>query len=108
MFYPATQLHIIVEKFIQPEVEQILRDHQVTGYSVFAGGGRGSHGVHSVDAASLIREFTIVKIETVIGKRERAEAIAEEIERELFEFNEGVLWLSNVEILRQSKFQPNE
>lgn len=104
MFYPATQLHIVVEKFLQPQVEQILRDHHVTGYTVFAGGGRGSHGVHPVDSASLIREFTIVKIETVVGKRDKAEAIAEEIEQEVFEFNEGVLWLSNVEILRQSKF----
>ncbi len=104
MTQPAIKLTIIVERLLKPAVERLLSDAGVTGWSVFPGGGRGTHGVHRTEAAQLVREFAIVKIEAVLRERATAERLAETLTQEYLAQQPGIVWLEPVEVLRSAKF----
>lgn len=104
MILPATKLTIVVERLLQPAVERLLTEAGVTGWSVFPGGGRGSHGIHRAEAAQLVREFAIVKIESVLRDRATAERLAETLTRQYLAEQPGIVWLEAVEVLRDAKF----
>lgn len=104
MTIPATKISIVAERFLLPQVERVLADEKVSGYSIFAGGGKGSHGVHPVDAASLVREFSIVKLEAIVIDRAAAERIAERLANESFRNQSGIVWLEAAEVVRPGKF----
>jgi hypothetical protein len=104
MILPATKLTIVVERLLQPAVERLLNEAGVTGWSVFPGGGRGSHGVHRAEAAQLVREFAIVKIESVLRDRATAERLAETLTRQYLAEQPGIVWLEAVQVLRGAKF----
>jgi hypothetical protein len=104
MTLPATKLTIIVERLLQPAVERLLTEAGVTGWSIFPGGGRGTHGVHRADAAQLVREFAIVKIESVLRDHDTAEGIATTITRDYLAEQPGIVWIEPVQVLRGAKF----
>lgn len=104
MTHTAIKLTIIIERLIKPQVEALLQQSGLSGWSVFPGGGRGTHGVHRAQAAQLVREFAIIKIEVVLQDRARAEAIAETLTRDVLAEQPGVVWLEPVEVWRISKF----
>lgn len=104
MTLPATKLTVIVERLLHPAVERLLTEAGVTGWSVFPGGGRGSHGVHPADAAQVVREFAIVKIESVMRDQATAERIAETITRDYLADQSGIVWLEPVQVFRGAKF----
>jgi len=104
MTIPATKLSIIVERLLQPQVERALAAENVKGYSIFPGGGKGEHGLHPVDSASVVREFSIVKIEAIILDRAVAERIADSLAYDCFKEQSGIVWLQSVEVLRRAKF----
>jgi hypothetical protein len=104
MTLPAVKLTVVVERLLQPAVERLLVEAGVTGWSVFPGGGRGSHGVHKAEAAQVVREFAIVKIESVMRERATAERLAETLAREYLAEQAGIVWLEPVEVLREAKF----
>ncbi|MBW7057630.1 hypothetical protein KY389_13205 [Paracoccus bogoriensis] len=104
MTTPAVKLTVIVERLLKPAVERLLTEAGVTGWSVFPGGGMGAHGLHRADAAQLVREFAIVKIETVLRDRATAERIAETLTSHHLADQSGIVWLSPVEVWRASKF----
>lgn len=103
----ATKISIIVERFLQPEVERILTSEGVRGYSLYPGGGKGEHSFHPVDAASVVREFSIVKIEAIMMDRAAAERIADTLAFHCLKDQSGIVWLESVEVLRRAKFQPD-
>lgn len=104
MTIPATKLSIIVERLLQPHVERALASENVRGYSIFPGGGKGEHGIHPVDSAAVVREFSIVKIEAIVLDRAAAERIADVLAYECFKEQSGIVWLEGVEVLRRAKF----
>lgn len=104
MTVPAVKLTVVVERLLKPAVERLLTEAGVTGWSVFPGGGNGSHGLHRAEAAQLVREFAIVKIETVLRDRATAERIAETLTAEHLTDHSGIVWLSTVEVWRAGKF----
>jgi nitrogen regulatory protein PII len=104
MTHTAIKLTIIIERLIKPQVEALLQEAGLSGWSIFPGGGRGTHGVHRAQAAQLVREFAIIKIEVVLRDRARAEAIAETLTRDVLAEQPGVVWLEPVEVWRISKF----
>lgn len=104
MTHSATKLTIVVERLLAPAVERLLAGAGIAGYSVFPGGGKGSHGAHPADAAQLVREFAIVKFEVVLRDRTTTERIAETLLREHLGEQAGVVWLETVEVLRSEKF----
>ena len=104
MSLPATKLVCVVERLLQPTVERLLTEARVTGWSIFPGGGRGSHGLHRTDSAQVVREFALVKIEAILRDRALAESLAEQLIADYLENQPGIIWLENVEVLRASKF----
>jgi hypothetical protein len=104
MTVPAVKLTIIVERLLKPAVEKLMAEAGLSGWSVFPGGGRGSHGVHRAEAAQVVREFAIVKIEAVLRDRATAERIAETLAQEYLAEQPGVVWLEPVEVFRVTKF----
>lgn len=104
MTIPATKISIVAERFLLPQIEQVLAAEKVSGYSIFAGGGKGSHGVHPVDSASIVREFSIVKLEAIVIDRAAAERIAQRLANERFRNQSGIVWLEAAEVVRAEKF----
>ena len=104
MTIPAIKLTIVVERLLKPTVERLLAEAGLTGWSVFPGGGRGTRGIHRAEAAQLVREFALVKIEAVLTDRATAERLAETLTREYLEDQPGIVWLAPVEVLRGAKF----
>jgi len=104
MTLPATKLVLIVERLLQPVVERLLTEARVSGWSIFPGGGHGSHGSHRTEAAHVVREFALIKIEAVVRDRATAEVIAERLVADYLGDQPGIVWLEQVEVLRASKF----
>lgn len=104
MTTPATKISIVAERFLLPQIERVLAAENVSGYSIFPGGGKGSHGIHPVDGASLVREFSIVKIEVVLLDRVAAERIATSLATDCFKQQSGIVWMESVEVVRPGKF----
>ncbi|HAI58328.1 MAG TPA: hypothetical protein DCM32_00410 [Xanthomonadaceae bacterium] len=104
MTHPAVKLTIIAERLLKPEIETLLSEAGLHGWSIFPGGGRGVHGVHRSQAAQLVREFAIVKIEVVLRDRAVAERIAEVLTNDTMAEQPGLVWLEPVEVWRISKF----
>ena len=104
MTIPAIKLTIVVERLLKPAVERLLAEAGLTGWSVFPGGGRGTHGIHRAEATQLVREFAIVKIEAVMTDRPTAERLARTLTQEYLAEQPGIVWLEPVEVLRGAKF----
>ncbi len=101
----ATKLVIITESFIANQVCKAIDDCGATGYTIVAAGGKGSHALHSTsDRASVIAEFTNVKIEVILIDREAAEAIIQRVAADCFHDYSGIMYLEDVEVLRSEKF----
>lgn len=100
----ATRITIIAEKLIQDGICDIVEAAGATGYSFFEGGGKGQHGLHPTHRPSVVGDFAIVKIEAVVGDRETADQIAEQITEQYFGNYSGIIYLERVEILRPGKF----
>lgn len=104
MAHSALKLSIIVERLLKPQVEALLSEAGLAGWSVFPGGGRGTHGIHRAQAAQVVREFSIVKIEVVLLDRAVAERIATTLTQEYLVEQPGIVWLEPVEVWRTDKF----
>lgn len=102
MTYKAKRVSIIVEQLHERQIERIVEEAGATGYTVFEGSGKGTHGVKS--RRSLVDDFTLVKIEVIVSSREVAEAIAEQVAETYFADYAGIVYIDEVEILRRERF----
>ncbi|MEM1117347.1 MAG: hypothetical protein AAF845_07690 [Bacteroidota bacterium] len=100
----ATRLSIVTEKLNEPEIERIVVRAGATGYTVFDGSGKGSHGAKTRDRASVVRAFSLVKIEVIVAERAIADAIVDEVSATYFGDFSGIVYLDEVEIVRREKF----
>lgn len=101
----ATKLVIITESFIAGRVCRVIEMCGATGYTVVAAGGKGSHNLHATsDRASVIQEFTNVKIEVILIDRAAAESIIQRVADDCFHDYSGIMYLEDVEVLRSEKF----
>lgn len=99
--HQAFKITIVAEKLIQDQIVAIMEEAGATGYSVFDGDGRGAHPAHR---PSIVTEFAIVKIESIVATRETAEAIAETVSARFFETYPCIAYLDSIEVLRGDKF----
>ena len=102
--HKASKVVIITEKIILAKVAQLIEDAGARGYTVTPAGGKGSRGVRSTSRASVVDEFSNVKIEVITGSRDAANRIADEITERFFDHYSGITYLEEVEILRPDKF----
>lgn len=104
MTYRAVRVSIVTEKLNEREIERIVEQAGATGYSVFEGSGKGSHGVKTRDRPSIVNAFSLVKIEVIVPDHETAEAIAETVAERYFQDYAGIVYIDDVEVLRREKF----
>ena len=104
MTYKAKRVSIVTEKLNERDIERIVEEAGATGYTVFEGSGKGSHGVKTRDRPSMVEGFSLVKIEVVVADRETAEAIAERVAATCFKHYSGIVYIDEVEVLRREKF----
>jgi len=102
MTHRAMKVSIVTEKLNERDIEGIVEAAGATGYTVFEGSGKGTHGVKS--RRSLVEDFTLVKIEVIVSTREVAETIAEQVAETYFADYAGIVYIDEVEILRRERF----
>ncbi|MGB0513293.1 MAG: P-II family nitrogen regulator [Wenzhouxiangellaceae bacterium] len=102
--YKASKVVIITENMILEKVAQVIEAAGARGYTVTPAGGKGSRGVRSTGRAAVIDEFSNVKIEVIIGSKDAANRIADEVAQRFFDHYSGITYLEEVEILRPHKF----
>ncbi|MEM6491233.1 MAG: transcriptional regulator [Pseudomonadota bacterium] len=99
--HKAKKITIVAEKLIQDQIQEILRKAGATGFSIFEGSGEGSRGVHR---QSIVSDFSIVKIETVIVDPAIVDAIAEQVSAAYFTNYSCIVYFDDVEVLRAERF----
>jgi nitrogen regulatory protein PII len=104
MSYEATKIVIITEKMLVEKIANVIESAGASGYTILAAGGKGSRGVRSAGRATVVDDFSNVKIEVITAKRETAIAIADQVAARFFEDYPGITYLEPVEVLRPSKF----
>ncbi|MFK7850199.1 MAG: P-II family nitrogen regulator [Akkermansiaceae bacterium] len=103
--HQAKKIVIITEKMVANTVCKTIEAAGASGYTIVAAGGKGRHSTHSTsDRASVIQEFTNVKIEAIVKDQETAETIMRRVADECFNVYSGISYIEEVQILRPSKF----
>ena len=71
---------------------------------VLAARGKGEHNLRSGTEPSVSARFTNVQIEAIVGDRATAERIADTVGAKYFKNYAVIVYLTQVEVLRASKF----
>ena len=97
--YPVKLLTITCEILAQENILEILKKHEITGYTKYEVDGNGSRGLRGQG----LKNEKNIKIEIII-REEKLQDIVEEISRTLFANFAIVLYVSDVGVLRPEKF----
>jgi len=104
-FHKAKKIVIIAEKMLSEKICDIIEANGARGYTVVPAGGKGGNHKHfTSERASVVDDFSTVRIEVVIRNKSVAELMANEIVEECFDKYSGIVYLEDVEILRPDKF----
>ena len=104
MFHQATKLTVVVERLLQDGIIKILEAEGAKGYTIVEGSGKGEHFNRKGDRASVVRAFSIVRIEFIMADADRARKLAEMINERYFKQYSGIVYLSPVEVIRADRF----
>jgi nitrogen regulatory protein PII len=105
MFHKAIKVIIVTEKFVERDVQRIIQSHGAKGYTLVAAGGRGMHHYHAIESrASVVDDFSNVKVEVIVRERKTAEDIAAAVMGDIFTEYPGIIYLEDVEVWRQERF----
>jgi len=97
--YNVKLLTVTCEILAQKNIIEILKKHEITGYTTFEVEGNGSRGLRG---HGLHTEKN-VKVE-VIMREEKLSGVIEEISRTMFADFAIILYTSDVGVLRTEKF----
>ena len=97
--YNVKLLTITCEILAQKNIIEILKNHDITGYTTFEVEGNGARGLRGQG----LKNEKNVKVE-VIMREEKLSDIIEEISRTLFANFAIVLYVSDVGVVRMEKF----
>ena len=97
--YNVKLLTITCEILAQKNIIDILKKHEITGYTTYEVGGNGARGLRGQG----LKNEKNVKVE-VIMREEKLQDIVEEISRTLFANFAVVLYVSDVGVVRTEKF----
>ena len=97
--YDVKLLTITCEILAQKNVIEILKNHEITGYTSYEVDGNGDKGLRGQG----IQAEKNVKVE-VIMREEKLSAVIEDISRTLFPDFTIILYVSDVGIVRTEKF----
>jgi len=97
--YSVKLLTITCEILAQKNIIEILKNHEITGYTTYEVDGNGARGLRGKG----FKNEKNVKVE-VIMREEKLSDIVEEISRTLFANFAIVLYVSDIGIVRIEKF----
>jgi len=97
--YPVKLLTITCEILAQKNIIEILKKHEISGYTIYEVDGNGSRGLRGQG----LKNEKNVKVE-VIMQEEKLQDVVEEISRTLFANFALVLYVSDVGVIRTEKF----
>ena len=97
--YNVKLLTITCEILAQKNVIEILKKHEITGYTTYGVDGNGARGVRGQG----LKNEKNVKVE-VIMREEKLSDVVEELSRTLFANFAIVLYVSDVSVVRTEKF----
>ena len=97
--YDVKLLTITCEILAQKNVIEILKNHEITGYTSYEVDGNGEKGLRGQG----IQAEKNVKVE-VIMREEKLSAVIEDISRTLFPDFTIILYVSDVGVVRSEKF----
>ncbi|NBB90323.1 MAG: hypothetical protein GVY23_03840 [Spirochaetes bacterium] len=105
MFHKAIKIIVVTEKFLEAEVRKIIESQGATGYTLVSAGGKGLHHFHTTESrASVVADFSNIKVEVIVRERSTAEEIAQRIMNEVFQEYPGIIYLEDVEVWREQRF----
>jgi nitrogen regulatory protein PII len=105
MTQQATKVVIVTEEVIMKGIVKIIEDAGVHGYTVLPARGKGSHNMRSSSEPSVSTDFTNVQIEAIVSDREIGQRIVDAVAEKYFENYAGIVYLTQVEVLRSEKFK---
>ena len=97
--YNVKLLTVTCEILAQKNIIEILKKHEITGYTTFEVEGNGARGL----SGQGLKNEKNVKVE-VIMREEKLSDVMEEISRTMFANFAIVLYVSDVGVLRPEKF----
>jgi len=97
--YPVKLLTITCEILAQKNIIEILKKHDITGYTTYEVDGNGARGIRGQG----FKNEKNVKVE-VIMREEKLQDVVEEISRTLFANFAIVLYVSDISVVRTEKF----
>lgn len=104
-YHKAKKVVIIAEKMLLEKICDIIDSSGARGYTVVPAGGKGSHHRHyTSERASVVDDFSTVRIEVSVRDKSVAEEIGNTIVEKCFSKYSGIVYLEDVEILRPGKF----
>jgi nitrogen regulatory protein PII len=103
--HTAEKLVIITEKLICEKICEIITQAGATGYTLTPAGGKGSRNMRSTSTrATIVDDFSNIKIEVIVNNKQMAEEIIEQVASKYFNNYSGIAYVEDVGMLRQSKF----
>ena len=97
--YDIKLLTITCEILAQKNIIDLLKKHEITGYTTYEVDGNGARGIRGQG----FKNEKNVKVE-VIMREEKLHGVVEEISRTLFANFAMVLYVSDVSVVRTEKF----
>ena len=97
--YPVKLLTITCEILAQKNIIEILKKHEITGYTTYEVDGNGARGTRGQG----FKNEKNVKVEIIL-RDEKLQDVVEEISRTLFANFAIVLYVSDVSVVRTEKF----
>ncbi|NBC21703.1 MAG: hypothetical protein GVY06_11780 [Alphaproteobacteria bacterium] len=104
MFHTATKITIIAERLLQDGIISIVEAAGAKGYTIVDGSGKGEHFVRPAERAAVVSAFSIIRIEVIVNDAEQARDIARDIAGRFFKQYSGIVYLSEIEVLRPERF----
>ncbi|MEM6415218.1 MAG: hypothetical protein AAF720_11265 [Pseudomonadota bacterium] len=104
MFHAVSKITIIAERLLQKKLIAQIEEAGAKGYTIVDGSGKGEHFVRPGDRATVIKAFSIIRIEAILADEATARALAEEITKIHFKDYSGIVYLSPIEVVRKDKF----
>jgi len=84
MFHPATKVTIIAEHLLKHKLIDAIDAAGAKGYTIVDGSGKGQHLTRDNDRASILSDFTIIRIEAIMADDARARALAQDVHDRFF------------------------
>jgi len=104
-YHKAKKAVIIAEKILTPKILDIIESSGARGYTVVPAGGKGAHHQHyTSERASVVDDFSTVRIEVIVKNKSIAEKIGSKVVEECFNKYSGIVYLEDVEVIRAEKF----